>query len=147
MKKYWKSIEEYKGAAPADGEQVEMEHRNDVPGLLENDFLKKSSSRRDFLKVFGFSISFKQSSQTVISGKIKAEISPLASLCLISKEENPERSRNEYSKLIIFACEGFSVSIFIINSLRLSSELSASIVTPEFELITYPFKCNCLARR
>jgi MoCo/4Fe-4S cofactor protein with predicted Tat translocation signal len=57
MKKYWKSIEEYKGAIPADEGQNEAEHKNEVLALLENDFLKKNSSRRDFLKVFGFSIS------------------------------------------------------------------------------------------
>jgi MoCo/4Fe-4S cofactor protein with predicted Tat translocation signal len=57
MKKYWKSIEEFKGIAPVDDQQIEAEHKNQMLELLENDFMKKNSSRRDFLKVFGFSIS------------------------------------------------------------------------------------------
>jgi MoCo/4Fe-4S cofactor protein with predicted Tat translocation signal len=57
MKKYWKSIEEFQGITPGDEVRFEEEHKNQVLELLENDFLKKNSSRRDFLKVFGFSFS------------------------------------------------------------------------------------------
>ena len=57
MKKYWKSVEEFQGIAPGEELRIEEEHKNQVLELLENDFLKKNSSRRDFLKVFGFSFS------------------------------------------------------------------------------------------
>jgi MoCo/4Fe-4S cofactor protein with predicted Tat translocation signal len=57
MKKYWSSIEEFKGSIPVDEGKAEEEHKNQVLELIENDFLKKSSSRRDFLKVFGYSVS------------------------------------------------------------------------------------------
>ena len=57
MKRYWKSVEEFQGITPADEAGIEQEHKNSVLELLENDFLKKNSSRRDFLKVFGYSVS------------------------------------------------------------------------------------------
>ena len=57
MKKYWKSYEEFQGSVHADDERVEEESKNQVLELLENDFLKTNSSRRDFLKVFGYSLS------------------------------------------------------------------------------------------
>lgn len=57
MKKYWKSIEEINGTAPVEKGRIETEETNQVIELLKDDFLKKNSSRRDFLKVFGFSVS------------------------------------------------------------------------------------------
>jgi len=57
MKRYWKSFEEFQGITPADEVRIEQEHKNSVLELHENDFLKKNSSRRDFLKVFGYSVS------------------------------------------------------------------------------------------
>jgi len=57
MKKYWKSIEEFNGIAPVEEEKSEAENKSEVLSLLENDFIRQNSSRRDFLKVFGFSIS------------------------------------------------------------------------------------------
>ena len=57
MKRYWNSVEEFQGIAPGDVETgAGAEEKNRVLELLENDFLKTNSSRRDFLKVFGFSI-------------------------------------------------------------------------------------------
>ena len=57
MKKYWKSIEEFQDITGGDIGNNEEEHKKQVLELFENDFLRKSSSRRDFLKVFGFSLS------------------------------------------------------------------------------------------
>ncbi len=56
MKRYWKSFEEFQGITPGDEVRNVEEDKNGILGMLENDFLKKNSSRRDFLKVFGFSI-------------------------------------------------------------------------------------------
>ena len=55
MKKYWKTPEEFHGLATGDDRKGEQEHKDQVLELFEDDFLKLSSSRRDFLKVFGFS--------------------------------------------------------------------------------------------
>ncbi len=57
MKKYWKSVEEFQGITAGKDMDNEEENKNQVLELFENDFLKKNSSRRDFLKVFGFSLS------------------------------------------------------------------------------------------
>ena len=57
MKKYWKSVEEFQGITAGDDSINEVEQKNQVLALLEDDFLKKNASRRDFLKVFGFSLS------------------------------------------------------------------------------------------
>ncbi len=57
MKKYWKSVEEFQGKTAGDDNINEVEQKNQVLALLEDDFLKKNASRRDFLKVFGFSLS------------------------------------------------------------------------------------------
>jgi MoCo/4Fe-4S cofactor protein with predicted Tat translocation signal len=57
MKKYWKSIGEFQGKADSEKFVEEEEHKNQVLELFEADFLKQNSSRRDFLKVFGFSLS------------------------------------------------------------------------------------------
>jgi molybdopterin-containing oxidoreductase family iron-sulfur binding subunit len=54
-KKYWKSVEEFKGISA--GNDIEETHKDQVLELFGSDFLKKYSSRRDFLKVFGFSLS------------------------------------------------------------------------------------------
>ena len=57
MKKYWKSVEEFQGIAAGDERNNEEMHKNEFLELFENDFLRKTCSRRDFLKVFGFSLS------------------------------------------------------------------------------------------
>lgn len=56
MKKYWKSIDEFQGKND-NAAFSEEEQKNEILELFESDFLKTSSSRRDFLKVFGFSLS------------------------------------------------------------------------------------------
>ncbi len=56
MKKYWKSIEEFQGKND-NAAFSEEGHNNEVLDLFESDFLKTGSSRRNFLKVFGFSLS------------------------------------------------------------------------------------------
>jgi Fe-S-cluster-containing dehydrogenase component len=55
MKKYWETREEFHGPADVDGGNSVEEHDNQIPEMFEDDFLKLSSSRRDFLKVVGFS--------------------------------------------------------------------------------------------
>jgi Fe-S-cluster-containing dehydrogenase component len=57
MKKYWKSVEEFQGIAAGDEIERDKMTEGDVLQLFKSDFLKKYSSRRDFLKVFGFSLS------------------------------------------------------------------------------------------
>ena len=56
-KKYWKSVEEFQGVPAPDNGKVEEGHKNEVLELFEDDFLKLNSSRRNFLKVFGISVS------------------------------------------------------------------------------------------
>jgi molybdopterin-containing oxidoreductase family iron-sulfur binding subunit len=55
MKKYWKSVEEFQGISA--GDDRNNEYKNELQELFERDFLSKNSSRRDFLKIFGFSLS------------------------------------------------------------------------------------------
>ena len=57
MKKYWKSIEELQGSTDGNNQISEEVHKSQVLELLDAGFLKKNASRRDFLKVFGFTLS------------------------------------------------------------------------------------------
>ena len=57
MKKYWKSVEEFQGITAGDDRNNEDKYKNELLELFKKDFLSKNSSRRDFLKVFGFSLS------------------------------------------------------------------------------------------
>ena len=57
MEKYWRSIEEYQtGKVAFPDSQAEGEHRNAVLGVLESRAAELPASRRDFLKLFGFSV-------------------------------------------------------------------------------------------
>ncbi len=56
MRKYWKSLEEYHDLPGIDHESSDREFKASVFELFEDDISKKSSSRRDFLKIFGFSV-------------------------------------------------------------------------------------------
>jgi Fe-S-cluster-containing dehydrogenase component len=56
-KKYWKSLEELKGSTGKDYlEDHSYVNNNDLKDLFREDSLSTSSSRRDFLKLFGYSI-------------------------------------------------------------------------------------------
>ena len=57
MKKYWKSIEEFQGINPGDTDSIEEEQMDKARDFPYNDPFRKNSSRRDFLKVLGFSFS------------------------------------------------------------------------------------------
>ena len=56
MKKYWKSLEEYNDLPAVDEETIEMEQKSSVLELLDDDISNQTSSRRDFLKIFGYSV-------------------------------------------------------------------------------------------
>ncbi len=57
MEKQWRSIEEYHGGRDPDGEKkVEETDRNAVVDLLDSRVVDAPASRRDFLKLFGFSV-------------------------------------------------------------------------------------------
>lgn len=56
MKKYWKSPEELKTESVQNDEKFEIEHKNAVLDLFEQDLTKKSTSRRSFLKLWGYSL-------------------------------------------------------------------------------------------
>lgn len=57
MKKYWKSPDELKyGLNINQEEEFEMDHKNAVIDLFEKDIPEKTTSRRNFLKLMGFSI-------------------------------------------------------------------------------------------
>ena len=57
MKKYWKSVEEFQGVTAGDERISEVADKNELLELFDEDFLRKNASRRNFLKVFGFSLS------------------------------------------------------------------------------------------
>ena len=55
MKKYWRSPEELKYGLNSETEkEIELDHKNAVIDLFENDLPEKTTSRRDFLKLMGF---------------------------------------------------------------------------------------------
>ncbi|MCB8994552.1 MAG: 4Fe-4S dicluster domain-containing protein [Bacteroidales bacterium] len=56
MKNYYNSIEEYQNVPGQEEEKIEMEHKSAVLELFEDEIVNKKASRRDFLKVFGFSV-------------------------------------------------------------------------------------------
>lgn len=56
MKKYWRSLDEYKNIPEKPEENFENEHKNAVLGLFDEDIVSAKSSRRDFLKLLGFSV-------------------------------------------------------------------------------------------
>jgi len=58
IKKYWKSVEEFQGITSDNNGNSEEKHKNELQEMFEDGFLRKSSSRRDFLKVLGFSLAF-----------------------------------------------------------------------------------------
>ena len=53
MKTYWSSIDDYKGLKPADAEE---KHKESVWEFIEENGGKNTASRRDFLKLCGFTI-------------------------------------------------------------------------------------------
>lgn len=57
MEKQWRSIEEYKNGKNREEERVtETKHKNAVLDVLDSKAVDASGSRRDFLKLFGFSV-------------------------------------------------------------------------------------------
>ena len=56
MRKYWKSLDEFRNLPDREKERFEGEHKNSVLELFEDATANSKSSRRDFLKLFGFSL-------------------------------------------------------------------------------------------
>jgi molybdopterin-containing oxidoreductase family iron-sulfur binding subunit len=56
MKNYYNSIDELNNVPGKEEEGFEREHKSAVLELFEEDIVNTKSSRRDFLKVFGFSV-------------------------------------------------------------------------------------------
>jgi molybdopterin-containing oxidoreductase family iron-sulfur binding subunit len=55
-KKYWSSLDEYNNVPDPDSEKEEKEQKNQILSLFEDKTANSRSNRRDFLKLFGFSI-------------------------------------------------------------------------------------------
>ncbi len=56
MEKQWRSIEEYKNGSDLTSEKKrEQKHKNEVLDVLDSKIVDAPASRRDFLKLFGFS--------------------------------------------------------------------------------------------
>ena len=56
MEIQWRSLEEYKnGRTPKEEKSVESKHKNAVLDVLDSKTIEAPASRRDFLKLFGFS--------------------------------------------------------------------------------------------
>ena len=56
MKKYWNSLDEYKNISDKKTDVIESEDKNAILDLFNDDVAKAKSSRRDFLKLCGFSV-------------------------------------------------------------------------------------------
>lgn len=138
MKKYWKSIEEFKGIAPDDDAKIEADHKNGVLELLENDFLKKHSSRRDFLKVFGFSFS-----SAVILASCRRPVINAIPYVIQPPEITPGKSLyyassffdgHEYSGIIVKTRDGRPIKIegnqqSLFNNEGTSARVQASVLS------------------
>jgi molybdopterin-containing oxidoreductase family iron-sulfur binding subunit len=113
MKKYWSSIEDFNGRTP--GEENEFEEKDPVLGLFEDDFLKTSSSRRSFLKVFGFTLS-----SAAILSACKKPVQKAIPYVIQPLEINPGQSLyyastywdgKEYSSILVKTREGRPIKI------------------------------------
>jgi Fe-S-cluster-containing dehydrogenase component/anaerobic selenocysteine-containing dehydrogenase len=56
MKKYWKSLDEYQNIPDKQTDIIESEDKNAILELFNDDVANTKSNRRDFLKLFGFSV-------------------------------------------------------------------------------------------
>jgi len=56
MKKYWKSLDEYQDIPDRKGDEIASEDKNAILDLFDKDISEAKASRRDFLKLFGFSV-------------------------------------------------------------------------------------------
>lgn len=56
MKKYWKSLDELQNVPDMGKENFEKKNKNEILDLFEGKIANASSSRRDFLKLLGFSV-------------------------------------------------------------------------------------------
>jgi Fe-S-cluster-containing dehydrogenase component/anaerobic selenocysteine-containing dehydrogenase len=56
MKKYWKSLDEYQNIPDTQTDIIESGDKNAILELFNDNVAKAKSNRRDFLKLFGFSV-------------------------------------------------------------------------------------------
>lgn len=115
MKKYRKSVEEFQGITAGDDRKSEEKHKNELLELLEDDFLRKNSSRRDFLKVFGFSFA----SAAIVAG-CKRPVQKAIPYVIQPPEITPGKSLyyatsfydgHEYSGIIVKTRDGRPIKV------------------------------------
>lgn len=115
MKKNWEKPEGFHSLATSDNLQSREESYGPVLELFEDDFLKLSSSRRDFLKVFGFSFA----SAAIIAG-CKKPVQKAIPYVIQPPELTPGKSLyyatsfydgHEYSGILVKTRDGRPVKI------------------------------------
>ncbi|MBI5010948.1 MAG: hypothetical protein HZB98_15135 [Bacteroidia bacterium] len=115
MKKYWKSVEEFQGITAGDeGNNGEM-HKQEFLEFSENSLLRKTSSRRDFLKVFGFTLS-----SAAIAASCKRPVQNAIPYIIQPPEITPGKSLyystsyfdgHEYSSILVKTRDGRPIKI------------------------------------
>lgn len=115
MKKYWKSVEEFQGIAAGDEGNNEDMHKQEFLELSENSILKKTRSRRDFLKVFGFTLS-----SAAIAANCKRPVQNAIPYVIQPPEITPGKSLyystsyhdgHEYSSILVKTRDGRPIKI------------------------------------
>jgi molybdopterin-containing oxidoreductase family iron-sulfur binding subunit len=115
MKKYRKSTEEFQGITAGDDGNIVDSNKNELLELFEKDFVRKNSSRRDFLKVFGFSLT----SAAIISG-CKRPVQKAIPYIIQPPEITPGKALNyatsfydghEYSGILVKTRDGRPIKV------------------------------------
>ncbi len=115
MKKYWKSVEEIKGIAAGNEGNYEEIHKQEFLEFSENSLLRKTSSRRDFFKVFGFTIS-----SAAIAASCKKPVQNAVPYVIQPPEITPGKSLyystsyydgHEYSSILVKTRDGRPIKI------------------------------------
>src|SRR5665647_2278360 len=96
-------------------EEIEEKHKDHLPELFEDDFVRQSTSRRDFLKVFGFSLA----SAAILAG-CKRPVQNAIPYIIQPPEITPGRSLyyatsyydgHEYSGILVKTRDGRPIKI------------------------------------
>lgn len=137
MKKFREIPEEFQGLTSGDKES-EKEHLSQPMDLFEDDFLKLSSSRRDFLKVFGFSFA-----STAILAGCKRPVQKAVPYVIQPPEITPGKSLyyassfydgHEYSSILVKTRDGRPIKVegnllSSFNNEGTSARVQASVLT------------------
>lgn len=116
MNKYWKSPDELKfGPLKEKEPKLEMDHKNAVIDLFDSNVVEKNTSRRDFLKLMGFSLT----AATLVAG-CERPVQKTIPYLIKPEEITPGKASyyastffdgNEYASLLVKTRDGRPIKI------------------------------------